>query len=282
MGRTRKIEVLREMQRPDGDRQFVAALDRGLRVLRAFTSSRDALSNGELSKRTGLSRPTVSRLTYTLARVGYLSHSPDTGLYRLGAGCLALGNASLADLDVRQAARPLMQELADHAPGGVVLSARSGLDMICLEIKRNSNVVGLGLEVGDRMPLALTAPGRAYLATLHEVERSTLLEEIRRQHPDGWKRIREGVAKACDDISSKGFCSTIGDWFPEFHSVAVPLKVQTAYGTLAVNIGGFASALPARMIEKDLGPRLVTLARLVDERMATTTDTDRAVTLPAS
>ena len=48
------------------DRDFVTALARGLELLRAFRREGEALGNGELAERTGLSRSTVSRLAYTL------------------------------------------------------------------------------------------------------------------------------------------------------------------------------------------------------------------------
>ena len=49
MGRSRTIELLRDVDDlPSDDRQFVAALERGLRVLRMFSSAHETLSNGEL------------------------------------------------------------------------------------------------------------------------------------------------------------------------------------------------------------------------------------------
>ena len=50
----------------DGDRQFATTLARGLEVLRVFTPLEPMLGNKEISVRTGLPKPTVSRLTYTL------------------------------------------------------------------------------------------------------------------------------------------------------------------------------------------------------------------------
>src|ERR1041384_854808 len=56
------------------DRKFVTALARGLEVLRAFTPAEGLLGNGEIAERTRLPKPTVSRLTYTITKLGYLSH----------------------------------------------------------------------------------------------------------------------------------------------------------------------------------------------------------------
>ncbi|MDE1714428.1 helix-turn-helix domain-containing protein, partial (plasmid) [Chromobacterium amazonense] len=70
------------------DRPFVTALARGLEVLAAFRPGEGALSNQELARRTGLPKSTVSRLSYTLTRLGYLQPEGDGGPYRLGLALL--------------------------------------------------------------------------------------------------------------------------------------------------------------------------------------------------
>jgi hypothetical protein len=52
------------------DRHFVTALARGLEVLACFRHGDRMLGNQELSKRCGLAKSTVSRLTHTLTRLG--------------------------------------------------------------------------------------------------------------------------------------------------------------------------------------------------------------------
>jgi DNA-binding IclR family transcriptional regulator len=271
MTRNRTIEVLNDPRdRPTDDRQFVSALARGLRVLHVFSSGHETLSNRTLADRTGLSKPTISRLTYTLSRLGYLSHDRETGRYRLGPGALSLGYASLSNLDVRQTARPLMQELAEYAGASVALCARDGLNMIYLEIRRSPDAVGLGLDIGDRVPLAVTSVGRAYLAALPDAAREPILEDIRRSDPAAWPKVRRGIENAVASLRQHGFCVSVGDWLREIHSTGVPLKTQTPYGALALNIGGLASSLPASKLEKDLGPRLVALAHRVDDLLKST------------
>jgi DNA-binding transcriptional ArsR family regulator len=78
------------------DRQFVNALARGLEILRCFRPGEIYLTNTELAKRTGLPKPTISRLTHTLTRLGYLEYSEDQGRYQLGSGVLALGYSLLS------------------------------------------------------------------------------------------------------------------------------------------------------------------------------------------
>src|SRR6476620_9963163 len=58
------------------DRNFVVALSGGLDVLRAFHPNDGLLANQEIAARTSLPKPTVSRLTYTLTKLGYRTPVP--------------------------------------------------------------------------------------------------------------------------------------------------------------------------------------------------------------
>src|SRR4051812_7404599 len=103
----------------EGDRKFVVALARGLEVLRAFRAGDHLLGNHEISSRTGLPKPTVTRLTYTLTRLGYLTPVPRFGKYALAPAALALGYTALAGQGIRPVAQPFMQALADYSGGAV-------------------------------------------------------------------------------------------------------------------------------------------------------------------
>ena len=97
-----EIDTMREYDRTGGengdnaddndgkDRQFVNALARGLEVLRCFRPGEQFLTNAELAKRCGIPKPTITRLTYTLTKLGYLNYSEHLAKYQLGAGVLAL------------------------------------------------------------------------------------------------------------------------------------------------------------------------------------------------
>src|SRR3546814_745718 len=103
------------------DRQFVNALARGLELLRCFQPGRAYLTNADLARETGFPKPTVTRLTYTLKKLGYLDYSDAMGKYMLASGVLGLGYSMLANLDVRNLARPAMQELAEYSRVSVAI-----------------------------------------------------------------------------------------------------------------------------------------------------------------
>ncbi len=246
------------------DRQFVNSLARGFEILRAFAPNDTLLGNQEIAERTGLPKPTVSRLTYTLTRLGYLTYLDRLGKYQLGTSVLALGYAALASMGIRQIAKPHMQALADFAGASIGLGSRDRLTVIYIEHASSAQAMTLRLDVGSRIPLGTTSMGRALLAALPEVERQWLMEHMARKEGDGWPRIRAGIEKAVEDCRARGFVTSIGDWQRDVNSVGVPLVPADGGPILAFNCGAPAYQLSPTRLETELGPRLVNLVRNVE------------------
>lgn len=252
------------------DRQFITSLHRGLEVLRAFRpEDRAGLSNGDLAERTGLPNSTVSRLTFTLLKTGYLLYDTDTGRYRMGVPVLSLGYACLSGLPIREAAQGYMQELADRCGEGVLVALGGRVDytMIYLAAARSRSVISLQLGVGSRISLARSAMGRAYLAACDPEERAELMAAIEdRTGPEAWPRMRDGIEDAARQIAERGFYANFGEWQPGVHAVSVPFRsMQSNTPLLAFNLGGPASYLPKDRLVEEFGPRLVKLARTLSQ-----------------
>ncbi|KOF53011.1 IclR family transcriptional regulator, partial [Achromobacter sp. DMS1] len=152
-------------QPPAQSPDFITALARGLDVLRCFRHGAGALGNLDLARLTGLPKPTISRITYTLTELGYLRYHGDTGKYSPGYGVLALGYGLLAGLEVRELAKSSMNELAAATGAAVALGAFDGDAMTYVEAVHGSSALYLRLPVGYRASLD-SAMGLAYLASL--------------------------------------------------------------------------------------------------------------------
>jgi DNA-binding IclR family transcriptional regulator len=246
------------------DRKFVVALARGLEILRAFSPSDGLLGNQELVARTGLPKATVSRLTYTLTKLGYLIHVERLEKYQLAPGALSIGYSALANMRIRQLARPYMQELADYAAASVALGSRDRLNLIYVEHCRGKDGVMLRLDLGSRVPLATTAMGRALLAALPAKEREYLMGHIARKEGDRWPKIRSGIERAIRDLATKGFTLSVGEWEPDITGVGVPLVLPDDAGVFALNCGAPAFQLSRDRAENDIGPRLVNVVRNIE------------------
>lgn len=252
---------------PKEDRHFVTALARGLEVLSCFRNGETTLSNLELAQRCKLPKSTVSRLTMTLTKLGYLIHVHESGRYRLGTACLALGSALLNKLDVRKIARPMMQELAEFSGASVSLGVRDKLSMIYVENCRSSAALTLTLDVGSRMPLSTSAMGRAWLATVSDAERLETMEQIRDLDHLAWPKVKAGMDKALEQYQSLGIASSFGDWNKEVNGIARAFDPGNGLPIMAVNVGGPTYNLSPEFLINEVRPRLLDVVRAIEDAL---------------
>jgi DNA-binding IclR family transcriptional regulator len=246
------------------DRSFVVALSRGLDVLRAFHPSDGLLGNQEIAARTKLPKPTVSRLTYTLTKLGYLTPVPRFEKYQLAPSAMALGYAALANLGVRHLSEPFREEVMRETGGAVAIGGRDRTSMIYFGQSRNGLTLGVQLDVGSRIPIATTAMGRAYIWALASEERASLLRELREHYGSRWSRIRDGIDRAGESVNKYGFAISAGEWQDDVHAVGVALKLNDGTGTYAFNCGAPAFRFTEDRLRNDIGPRLLAMVRNIE------------------
>lgn len=229
---------------------FITALARGLEVLRCFRPGVAALGNLDLARLTGLPKPTISRITYTLTELGYLRYHPDTGKYSPGYGVLALGFGLLAGLEVRELAKASMTDLARETGGAVALGAFDGDAMTYVEAIHGSSALYLRLPVGYRASLD-SAMGRAYLASLPAAACADVLERLGPAAP-----APAAIERARAELRDTGCCFAIGEWQSGINAVAVPFVSITGEGVFVMSCGGPEGLLPEAGLRTHVAPAL--------------------------
>jgi DNA-binding IclR family transcriptional regulator len=228
------------------------------------------LGNQEFARRCGLAKSTVSRLTHTLTRLGYLIYVEDSAKYSLGIATLSLGSSMLARLDIRKLAHPLMQELADFGQCMVSLGSRDRLSMTYIDVVRGSSAITLSLDVGSRLQIVSSAMGRAYLTAVTERERSDIMERVQElADPERWPELQRGVAKALRDIRELGVCCSFGDWQKDVNAIALPVRPGGSLPPMAISCGAPAYLLSKEFLLNAVRPRLIALARSLEDSLGT-------------
>ncbi|WP_298573638.1 IclR family transcriptional regulator [uncultured Luteimonas sp.] len=257
---------------PDGrNPQLVNSVVRAFSILRCFERSRGHpeeryLGNQDIARRTRLPKATVSRLTQTLATLGYLEYAPAREKYALGPAVLGLGHAYMAGHDIVGIAQPLMQELAEYTRAAVMLAVPDGLRMLLLEVCQGDETFNLRLEKGAHVPHGTTALGRADLAARpRELFDLRMLDFERSTPPADWPRIRAGIERARQDYETYGFVFSMGDWHPDVFAVGVPMVSADRTRHFAFNISGRVSVMTREKLVQDFGPKLVALRNRVYE-----------------
>jgi DNA-binding IclR family transcriptional regulator len=252
--------------KPEEAGSSVSALERGFLVLHCFEAGVGALTHQQIVRKTGLPKATVSRITQTLVHLGYLEGGHEDGRYRLTARTLEVGHAYLANVDVRSVARPLMRELVERTRATVNLSVRSADHLVVVETMRSEGaVVSVNLSIGFQFPILQTAIGRAYLAGLPEDQRKQLVQSLRSSAAaHEWKALQERVATAVRECETSGFCSLRGEWRLGVNSVAVPIHADDLY---VLNCAGPAPLFNPATMKREIGPRLVEIARQIEKEV---------------
>ncbi|MCW5258796.1 IclR family transcriptional regulator [Verminephrobacter eiseniae] len=245
------------------------SLERGLQLLRAFRRGVGVLTNAELADRTGLPRPTVSRLMRSLVDAGFLAYDGQQKGYRLTAACLSLALSYRSSQRALEKALPLMRQVAQGRLVNVGLAVADQLEMVYLDSVRLSRP-GLLRRIcpGSRIPIASTSLGCAFLAGMQQPARLALLAQLERQHGAAWPRLKRGVDAALQAIRKSGYC--IAQWQAGMAAVAAPLHMPGG-GLYALNVS-FPSASP--VLDDSIAAHAGLLLALVDDiRKAWDSDT---------
>lgn len=243
------------------DRYFITALSRGLDVLACFRASDASLTNQQIAERCNLPKSTVTRIAYTLVKRGFLVQVEAGGGYSLGSATLSLASSILARMDIRQYARPLMQELADYAGATLSLGVRDRLSIIYTEVVRSNAMLTLMQQVGSRVPLATSAIGRAYLVGASQAELNTILRLANELDESATEAIRDGLARGKGDYDAYGCTTSFGEWQPDVNGIAMTFRTTASGPVQVINCGGPSSSLSREYLLDDVRPRLQALVK---------------------
>jgi DNA-binding IclR family transcriptional regulator len=180
------------------------SLERGLSIMRAFRHGVDLLTNADIAERTGLARPTVSRLCRSLVESGFLEYDTQRRGYRLSIASLSLALSFRSSEPDLESALSLMRELAQGRQVNVGIASADRDEMVYLESVRFSRKgIFRRMVAGSRIPIADTSLGCAYLAGLDSMQRDKLLQTLQQAHPHEWPQMKMAIQNCLKISSSK-------------------------------------------------------------------------------
>ena len=162
----------------DDDRYNIRAIERALSLLDVFSRERRKLSLDELTKLSGLSKPTVFRILSTLQSQKYILLDKHDGRYRLGSVFLALASSALGSLNLGTISRPHLIELSNSAQATVLLGVLLEDLLVYLDKSEGRGPVRLASDIGWRRdPPNFGMLGMTLMAFLEPAEADRLLRE---------------------------------------------------------------------------------------------------------
>lgn len=147
------------------------AVERALSILEMTAESRNGLSNSDLSRRLKIPKSSASYILRVLEKRDYLQRDSG-GKYRLGLKLLSLTSGALQHLDVREIAKPILEEFLSksHLPEAHLAVLDNGRAVYVEKVESESSFIKMDIWVGHRLPVHTTAIGKSLVANLPEAQ----------------------------------------------------------------------------------------------------------------
>jgi IclR family transcriptional regulator, pca regulon regulatory protein len=229
---------------PKKDGEYLSTLERGLRVLRAFSRDRAEMTISEVAAATSLSPAVARRCLHTLSELGYVGKRDKRFL--LTPEVVSLASAFLESMNIEQIIRPHLQTVRDKTGDSSSLAVLSGRDILYLVHVSTNRMVRLAAGMGTRFPAYATSLGRMLLAQLPETQfqeylaQSELLKLTSKTITDP-ERLGKIVAQA----RSNDYATIQDELDYGIISVAVPIRVGGPRAIAAINCSTATSRVDA-------------------------------------
>jgi len=140
----------------------IQVIDRAVRILRELGNGANSGRLTDIAKESGLALSTTRRILVSLVANG-MCDQDGQGNYRLGLTVFELGRRAEMAMDLRELAKPHLEELARETRLTSMLGVRHADRVVCIERVDGFFATTLALTVGSSLPLHAGGAARAIL-----------------------------------------------------------------------------------------------------------------------
>ena len=166
----------------------------------------------------------------------------DRKLYRTGPAFVRLAVAALAQVDILNAARPLLKRLVQSIEHDAYLAVRVGSTVTYVERVPGLHRAGLDIRLGDPVPLHSSAVGKLFAAYDADVERIVMASDLLASTPNTIT-TRSALRAELEGIRERAFAMSMEETITGIIGFAAP--VLDLHGGLlaAVHVSAFKDYL---------------------------------------
>ncbi len=243
------------------DPRFLTSVARGFQVFDALSNGDGPMSLTELAAATGLSVPTVQRLTATLVYAGYLAKDSNSKRYRPTVKTVHLLYSYLSRNRFAKRAWPHLVRLREDVGFDVSLSVRVGDEMIY--VHRLPGYAGNFENTlpGKKVPIQLSASGRSLLSLWEAPKVQSYLSRLNLRAQTAWSLTdSNAIAARIADCREKGFAFVKQEVSPGLMTLACPVVCGTE-AISGVSVHAPVASLPSEDFKNKALPLVVSVSQ---------------------
>lgn len=150
-------------------------VERTLSILESVSHSEHGLTNSEISRKLKIPKSSASYILRVLEGRGYLLRENSSGKYRLGLKLMGLTRDMLTHIDVREIAKPIMEQFVKRTHLPAHLAVLDNGRAVYVEKVEAPSFVKMDIWVGHRLPIHSTAIGKILVSDNTDEEISEIL-----------------------------------------------------------------------------------------------------------
>ena len=209
---------------------LLKSVDNALRLVRLMAEGHP-IRLGEAAAYLGVAPSTAHRLLGSLRHQGFVTQDR-RDLYRPGPALAQIAIAATARVDIRQVARPTLEQLRDTVRETVSLLVLEGTNVLFIDSIEGPQSVRVGSRLGMVFPAAVTSGGKALLAALPE-------DDLARLYPASSPLSRE-----LEQVRRAGYGTNFEEREVGVSAIAASVRDPAGSPLAAVAIAAPASRLP--------------------------------------
>ncbi len=151
---------------------------KAFQILELVARKDKLMTISDLSRELGINKSTVHGIAHALEKVGAVVRDEKTKRYALGMTLFELAKAGYARIDLKDIARPFMENLMRSTQQSVFLGISSGEHISIIDIVESAQDLKITSPIGTRVPLLAGAIGKAILASMDENEAAALIRAV--------------------------------------------------------------------------------------------------------
>ncbi|MGD2270348.1 MAG: IclR family transcriptional regulator, partial [Desulfobacterales bacterium] len=148
---------------------------KAFQILKLISDAEQGMRLSELSKGLKISKSTVHGIAAALEQLGAIGRDPLTKRYTLGFTLFELGRAAFSRIDLKDMARPVMEDLMERGQESVFLGIKNGEHVTILDIVETRHDLKITASIGMRIPLLAGAVGKVFLSSMPETQAIELI-----------------------------------------------------------------------------------------------------------
>jgi DNA-binding IclR family transcriptional regulator len=231
-------------------RYTLKTLRKGLDVIELMAEDRDSLTLTVLAHRLRQAQPVIFRILHTLEERGYVEQDEASKRWRLGFRAWEVGCRAVHRTGVLEASHSALKWLTAVTEETSYLAVVRGTDTVYLDVVEGLEPLRVYAEPGFRVPLYLTASGKAILAFRDDALFEAVVKAgLKRQTPTTITKASVLRARLAE-IRKKGLSVNRGERRSDISAVAAPVFNRTGECVAALGISGPSQRFTGERLER--------------------------------